>query len=167
MSLPDSIERLVDEAAMTDPKKSPRGPVDDTMTAVDTPPPYSEVNTSQYTPSTHSSDSIDNQIIPPDVSEEESQPPPTAERARAPFSIQQTNRKISGDYLILGEDSSGKWSGVHVLLQTTNAKIDAAIWAADHDFGMPFEVQLKTTNAKLRAAVVSKLELIAVEPLIT
>lgn len=151
---------------MTDPKKSSLGHVND-MTTVDTPPPYSEADTSQDTSSTHSSDSTDNQTIPADALEEEAQAPSLAERARAPLSIEQTNRRISGDYLILGEEPSTKWRGLHVLLQTTNAKVTAAIWAADHDFGRPFVVQLKTSNAKIEAAVVSHPDSLLIEPLIS
>lgn len=85
------------------------------------------------------------------------QPPGSAQRARAPLLVSQKNSSISGDWLIFLEPGSKQapiaQSGPDALLQTTNSRIEAAVWISDSHWHRRVVVNAKTTNSYVNFAV--------------
>lgn len=154
------LDRLIGPQQSTD-MKNPNGPSVAPATTDAPPPTYSEATASSPDVDT-SEESRDAALDHSDSGSSSGghpKPPPDAQLARAPLQIETTNSKISGCYLVTNEDKTRYGTDKpHVFLKTTNARIDAALWADDCDWDGSFRVHVESTNGKIAAPVVGLLQ---------
>lgn len=156
------LDRLVGPQQHAD-MKNPTGPSVAPATAEvppQPPPTYSEATASSpdIDASQQSRDAELDDTDSASTPDGRPKPPSDAQLARAPLRIETTNFRISGCYLVTNssKDGCGSSDKPDVFLKTTNAKIDAAIWADDSDWNGPFSVRVESTNGRIAAPVVRR-----------